>query len=178
MKSKGQAPWSDAGPALQLADDELAGAVAGGVELVVLNNEGGLKVFEGRCPHQGALLAEGELENGKLICRNHRWKFDCQSGEREGPGTQCLKQFESKVEGGKLWVRLDDSPAPKEEQPTLRRPRDLPGPKGSLLLGNASQLDTDNVHTILEAWSEEFGPVYTMRLANRRVVVVSDPALI
>jgi cytochrome P450/nitrite reductase/ring-hydroxylating ferredoxin subunit len=176
--AKTQAPWQDAGPLPDLQDDQLAGVVIGKVELVVLQHSTGLKVFEGRCPHQGALLAEGELEDGKLVCRNHRWKFDCQSGQREG-GKACLKQFEGKRLDGHLWVRLPSGASPVAEAPrVIRQPRDLPGPKGSMLLGNAGQLETDTIHNTLEAWAEEFGPVYTLRVANRRMVVISDPELI
>jgi cytochrome P450/nitrite reductase/ring-hydroxylating ferredoxin subunit len=172
-------PWSDAGPVPRLEVEGLAGVVAGGVELVVLQSPSGLKVFEGRCPHQGALLAEGELEDGLLICRNHRWKFDSETGERQGGSVTCLKHFESKVEDDRLWIQIPDEEsdeAPKS--PALREPSSLPGPKGSILMGNAAQLETDNIHKILEGWAKEYGQVYTMRVATRRVVIVSDPELI
>jgi phenylpropionate dioxygenase-like ring-hydroxylating dioxygenase large terminal subunit len=45
---------------------------AQGVDLVLLRAPSGLRVYEGRCPHQGALLGEGEIEDGSLVCRNHR----------------------------------------------------------------------------------------------------------
>ena len=34
---------------------------AKGFDIVVVRTPAGLRAFEGRCPHQGALLGEGEL---------------------------------------------------------------------------------------------------------------------
>jgi hypothetical protein len=39
---------------------------AGGFDVVVVRTPAGLRAFEGRCPHQGALLGEGELDGDKL----------------------------------------------------------------------------------------------------------------
>ncbi len=179
MSSGGNSSWVNTGPLPEFEGEELAGVVAKGTELVVLQSSEGLRVFEGRCPHQGALLAEGEIEDGQLVCRNHRWKFDCTTGKRQGVPQTCLRSFESKVEEGELWVALPKATAEsKDRQPAIRQPKDLPGPKGSLVLGVASQLVTDKLHTIFEDWAEEFGPIYTVRVAARRLVVVSDPALI
>lgn len=179
MTSKDNSAWCDAGPVPDLESEQLSGVVVGGMELVVLQSKSGPRVFEGRCPHQGALLAEGELEDGLLICRNHRWKFDSETGERVGGAVACLKQFESKVEDDKLWIQLPQEGAPEAATPqTLRDPSSLPGPKGSIVMGNARQLNTDHIHQILEGWAKEYGPVFTMRVATRRVVIVSDPELI
>jgi cytochrome P450/nitrite reductase/ring-hydroxylating ferredoxin subunit len=170
--------WCDAGPLPELDAGETAGVHAGGVDLVVLNSASGLRVFDGRCPHQGALLAEGEIEDGLIVCRNHRWKFDCSTGERQG-GSQCLKRFEHKVEEGRLWIEVDSSAGETPVRPKkLRRPEDLPGPEGSFLMGNARDLHTDRFHRVLEDWASEFGPVYKIRIATRRIVVISDPAMI
>jgi nitrite reductase/ring-hydroxylating ferredoxin subunit len=57
---------------------------AGGIDLVVVRTSTGLRAFEGRCPHQGALLGEGELDGGPLVCGNHGWRFDVESGRRDG----------------------------------------------------------------------------------------------
>ncbi len=180
VTTKEDRAWSDAGPVPNLEIEELSGVVVDGRELVVLQASSGLKVFEGRCPHQGALLAEGELEEGLLICRNHRWKFDTETGQRKGGAAPCLKHFDSKIEDDKLWIHLPAAGVEEEKAKprVVREPSSLPGPKGSLVLGNAKQLNTDGIHKILEGWAKEYGQVYTMRVATRRVVIVSDPQLI
>src|SRR5215813_9230303 len=57
---------------------------AAGVDLVLLRAAGKLRAFEGRCPHQGALLGEGELDGDHLVCRNHQWRFSIETGARAG----------------------------------------------------------------------------------------------
>jgi cytochrome P450 len=54
----------------------------------------------------------------------------------------------------------------------------LPGPKGLPLLGNLLQIDLKRLHTILEAWSDRYGPIYQFRLPHKAVVAISDPELI
>ena len=40
--------------------------------------------------------------------------------------------------------------------------------------GNAFQLDKDRLHQQLEGWALEFGPAYRARVANRRMLILSD----
>src|SRR5260221_8595349 len=81
-------------------------AVAGdGIDLVVVRTPAGLRAYEGRCPHQGALLGEGELDAGQLVCRNHRWRFDAATGQRLG-GAACLRACPVTERDGALWADL------------------------------------------------------------------------
>ncbi|MBK6514964.1 MAG: Rieske (2Fe-2S) protein [Polyangiaceae bacterium] len=101
---------------------------AGGKDLVVLRAKGGLRAFEGRCPHQGALLGEGELEGDRLICRNHRWRFDVETGKREG-GPECLQAcLSERSRARSRWdiAALDrkaTGPAPRPVAPPISRGR-------------------------------------------------------
>jgi cytochrome P450/nitrite reductase/ring-hydroxylating ferredoxin subunit len=165
---------------------ELAGAgphavSAGGVDLVLVRTPAGPRVFQGRCPHQGALLGEGELEDGTLVCRNHRWRFRVATGQREG-GPQCLVACPAKEEGGEIVVDL----APLVARAAAGAPaaaaggriEDLPGPRGVPLLGNALQVDLGKLHLILEQWAAQYGPMYRFRIGRDRSVVISDPDLV
>ena len=46
-------------------------AEADGIDLVVVRRGDDVSVFEGRCPHRGALLADGRVEGENLICGVH-----------------------------------------------------------------------------------------------------------
>jgi len=59
-----------------------------------------------------------------------------------------------------------------------RRFQDLPGPKGVPFFGNALQIEKNRVHEQFELWSREFGPFFRVRIGPRRLLVVSDHAVI
>jgi cytochrome P450/nitrite reductase/ring-hydroxylating ferredoxin subunit len=163
--------WSGPGPHAVSAD---------GIDLVLLRTKAGPRVYQGRCPHQGALLAEGELEGETLICRNHRWQFDAVTGARQG-GPSCLVACPVVESGGTLSVDL--SPLASERQRVgavgrgTRKIGDLPGPKGWPLLGNVLDLDLPRMQEITEGWAAEFGPLYHFRVGKQETLVVSDPEL-
>ncbi len=149
---------------------------ANGFDVVVVRTLAGFRAFEGRCPHQGALLGEGELDGDKLVCRNHRWRFSTDSGQREG-GPQCLVSCPVVERKCALFVdvsRLSRGPARIVAKRTLE---DLPGPSGLPFLGNIHQLDLSRFHLILERWAAQYGPVYLFRIGSKRIVAVSDPIL-
>ena len=150
-----------------------------GIDLVVLRTRAGWRVFQGRCPHQGALLGEGELDGQTLVCRNHRWRFSDESGERHG-GPECLTAYPAFESGGEIFVEVGEALHDEPKQAGargLRRVSDLPGPSGLPLLGNFLQLDLARLHAILEGWADRYGPLYRYRMGPRSVVVVSDPKL-
>jgi cytochrome P450/nitrite reductase/ring-hydroxylating ferredoxin subunit len=149
---------------------------AGGLDLILLRHPRlGPRVFQGRCPHQGALLGEGELEGDTLICRNHRWRFHAATGKRQG-GPECLIACPVVEQRGQLLVDLAPMRA-VPATPATRRIDDLPGPRGIPLLGNALQLDLPRLHAQAEAWAVEHGPLYAIRIGSVRTVVVTDPEL-
>jgi cytochrome P450 len=54
---------------------------------------------------------------------------------------------------------------------------DLPGPPGLPLIGNVHQIRLAHFHEQLEAWREQYGDAYRVRIWGRRFVVISDPQL-
>ncbi|QLY30320.1 cytochrome P450 [Nocardia huaxiensis] len=54
---------------------------------------------------------------------------------------------------------------------------DLPGPGGWPVLGNLPQMPPAAMHRRFDSWADEFGPIYRLNVAGKRVVVVSDPDL-
>src|SRR5580658_9076334 len=113
--------------------DELKGAgpfavSANGIDVVVVRTRSGLRAFEGRCPHQGAFLGEGEIEGDRLVCRNHRWRFKLDSGRRDG-GPECLASCPAVERDGAIFVDVSTlKGAPRRAAPT-RSLDDLPGPR-------------------------------------------------
>lgn len=56
-----------------------------------------------------------------------------------------------------------------------RRIDALPGPSPWPLLGNLLKVDPLRMHTQLERWADEYGPLYRFRLGRRKAVVVAEP---
>jgi cytochrome P450/nitrite reductase/ring-hydroxylating ferredoxin subunit len=169
--------WARAARSEDLKGDGPFALGARGHDVVVLRGKGGLRAYEGRCPHEGALLGEGELEGGALVCKNHRWRFDTETGARIG-GPGCLRACGVKEEGGEVFVdvaslaKAGDAPATSAGE--VRRAVDLPGPRALPLIGNSLSLDQDRLHLVLEGWAREYGPAYLIHIGRLPVVVLSD----
>ena len=147
---------------------------ANGIDVVVMRTSAGLRAFEGRCPHQGALLGEGELDGDTLVCRNHRWRFSVDSGQREG-GPQCLAACPVVERKRAIFVDVSGLSRGPGRIVATRTLDDLPGPRGLPFLGNFHQLDLTKLHLVLERWAAEYGSVYLFKLGSARAVVLSDP---
>src|SRR5919106_4563685 len=60
---------------------------------------------------------------------------------------------------------------------TLRL-RDLPGPRGLPIVGNALQIETESLHLAAEKWSREYGEYFRFRIGARQLLVVANPEAI
>ncbi len=58
------------------------------------------------------------------------------------------------------------------------RIRDLPGPPGLPLLGNALEIDATRLHVVAERWSRIYGEYFQFRIGPRRFLAVSNPEAI
>lgn len=89
----------------ELWEGEMQVHTVGGVELLLVNAEGGVvRAFDAYCPHQDHPLIEGELEGRVLTCSAHLWQFDVTSGEGVNPRDCRLKQYPVKLEGDDILV--------------------------------------------------------------------------
>ncbi len=157
------------------ADRPLA-VEAGGRQLVLVRSGGAVRAYDGRCPHQGTLLAEGEIRDGALVCRAHQWRFDLHSGSRRGPGGECLRSYPVRVEAGRILVAVSAMNGGPASQPSIA-PADLPGPRGLPWIGNLHRIRRSAFHQTLEAGVAHWGPVYRFRFGRRPMVVVADAEL-
>ena len=64
----------------ELPDREPRAALVADVDLVVVRYDDQVSVFYGRCPHRGAMLADGRIEGANLICGVHDWDFRFDTG--------------------------------------------------------------------------------------------------
>ena len=163
-----------------LSELETAGPFAlsaNGVDVVLARTACGWRAFEGRCPHQGALLGEGELDGAALVCRNHRWRFALDSGQRDG-GPECLASCPVAERDGAVFVDVTGLKPSAARIAATRSLDDLPGPKPLPLIGNLHQLNPTKAHLILEEWAARYGSIYQFWMGTRRIVATTNPASI
>ncbi len=153
------------------------GKSAAGVDIVLVRVGGQWRAYEGRCPHQGALLAEGEFDGDSLVCRNHGCRFSALDGRRRG-GPECLAPLRVEERHGDLFVDISSIAPARRGAPIRKRIDDLPGPPAWPIVGNLLQLDPLSFHLDLERWAERYGPLYQLQVGGARTVVVSDPGFI
>jgi cytochrome P450 len=70
-----------------------------------------------------------------------------------------------------------DSPQRRAPRTATRTLRDIPGPRGLPIVGNALQLELTRVHQVFEEWVREYGPLVRYRVAGRNALLVADAAL-
>ena len=98
------AEWSDLEPL------KPAYALVGGVDLVVIRwpDEEQVSVLFGRCAHRGALMSDGRIEGGNIVCGLHDWDYCYRSGVSSYNPKEKLHRFNAWVEAGQVWVDQDE----------------------------------------------------------------------
>jgi nitrite reductase (NADH) small subunit len=83
--------------------------------IVLFHTQGGrLFALTNRCPHFGAPLSAGKLEEACVTCAFHGWQVDLATGEARAPGQQGplppaqqrVATYPVKREGGRVWIGL------------------------------------------------------------------------
>ena len=92
-----------------------ASAFAVNGRMVAVFNEGGdFQAIDDTCPHMGASLAGGYMEDGIVTCPWHAWRFKiCDGTWCDNPRVK-IDAFEVRVEGEEIQVRV---PAKNTEPP-------------------------------------------------------------
>ena len=90
------------------------GVRVAGRELVVFRAGAGLGALPDRCPHRAMRLSEGKVEDGKLRCPYHGWRW-APDGRGEVPGSPsfqpCAEHFDTVERLGAIWIKSSTSSA-------------------------------------------------------------------
>ncbi|MBD3785613.1 MAG: Rieske 2Fe-2S domain-containing protein [Sphingomonadales bacterium] len=80
--------------------------------IAVARHEGRLYVFPDRCPHADESLAEGWLEDGRVVCGVHFAEFELDTGKVHNPPVGCpnLSFFRCEDRDGKVFATLTGGP--------------------------------------------------------------------
>lgn len=96
-----------------IGDGELFGTDIGEVPVLLVRLDGRIRALGRICTHQYADLADGQLEDGCVVCPLHGSKFDIVSGVAVTlPAIVAEPVYEVKIEKGVVYVAI-----PPEECP-------------------------------------------------------------
>ncbi len=79
-----------------------------GRQLCVANEDGRLAAIDNLCPHRQGPLAEGTLEEGKVLCPWHAWGFDLKTGEADCDAAARVGVYRLEVAGDIVLVELPE----------------------------------------------------------------------
>lgn len=76
-----------------------------GREYALFRIDGKVHAIDDACPHEGASLSEGEIENGVVSCPWHGWTFNACNGCGIDPAGNDISSYETLVEEGKIYLK-------------------------------------------------------------------------
>ena len=79
----------------------------GDKEIALFNYKGNFYAIDNTCPHRGAPLGEGRIEEGILICPNHEWRFELKSGWCPQNPELSTEVYPIKIHDEKIYIRLE-----------------------------------------------------------------------
>lgn len=99
--------WVSASTLDDLWEGDLLDVDVDGEPVMLVHLAGGLvKGYQGMCPHQELLLADGKWDpdTGILLCHGHNWEFDLASGQGINPTGCRLYEYAVRVEDSDILV--------------------------------------------------------------------------
>ena len=82
---------------------------AGKKRIAVARLEGHLYAFDGLCPHVAGPMHRAEVQGTIVTCPFHAWRFDLRQNGREIHDYRPLETYALRVEGGDVYVELDQA---------------------------------------------------------------------
>ena len=152
-----EAAWHTIGPAGEEPAGTLRQVDVEGRAVCVGRTAGGWVAFDDTCTHEECSLAEGELDEGVVVCPCHGSEFDVRTGDvLTPPALDPLPIYEAREENGSLLVRLAPPPVAAEAvharedhvPESITREASVPGPSFDGLVIDDIDL------TDLDVWEE------------------------
>ncbi|MFM7561676.1 MAG: Rieske (2Fe-2S) protein [Planctomycetota bacterium] len=81
---------------------------AGQRTIAIFRSEGKYYAIDDQCPHMGASLASGYLENCTVACPWHAWRFDIRDGSWCDNPRVKIDSYPVEARDGGLFVKIPD----------------------------------------------------------------------
>lgn len=75
-----------------------------GVDVVLIRRGDDVLALSGRCAHRGALMSDGRVEGGLVVCGVHGWRYEIDSGVSPVNPAIALATFPAWVSDGSVYV--------------------------------------------------------------------------
>ena len=82
---------------------------AGEDEIALFNYKGKYYAVANKCPHRGAPLGEGRIEEGIVICPNHEWRFKLEDGANMQNPELFIPTYPVKTRNDHIYIGLEGS---------------------------------------------------------------------
>jgi nitrite reductase/ring-hydroxylating ferredoxin subunit len=77
-----------------------------GRRFALFNIDGEFYAIDDECPHVGAPLGAGFVENGKVYCPMHGWCFDPKTGASLTNPARPISAYPTRVENGEVQIQF------------------------------------------------------------------------
>lgn len=106
--------WYECLPLSELVESRGRSVIVEGQSVALFLVDGDVLAVAGSCPHAGAPLDRGWLEDGTIVvCPLHWWKFRLTTGECLTDSRQSISTYLARVDvDGNVWVKKQDEQIP------------------------------------------------------------------
>jgi toluene monooxygenase system ferredoxin subunit len=109
--------WTPIATTDELWEGEIAEFYAGDHAILLAHlRSGAIRAYDGRCPHAGFPLADGELIGDVLVCAAHSWEFDLTTGNGVNPDNCRLQSYPVRCHDDRIMVWLNENSTQNGEQ--------------------------------------------------------------
>lgn len=91
-------------PLSEIPENVQYAIVAAGVDVVLIRRGDDVSALSGRCAHRGALMSDGRVEGGLVVCGVHGWRYEIDSGVSPVNPAIALATFPAWVSDGSVYV--------------------------------------------------------------------------
>lgn len=104
--------WTLLCPLSELVEGKGKYAEAGGHQLALFLHQGAVHILDNYCPHAGANLAAGSVEDGCAVCPRHNWPFRLDNGQLKSTPDVSVPTYPSRLveHNGIPWVQVQLPP--------------------------------------------------------------------
>jgi nitrite reductase/ring-hydroxylating ferredoxin subunit len=102
LEPAGEPQWHDLVPTRGFRAGTTRRIECDGRAVFVHHGGDGWRVFDSRCPHQSTDIPQLALEGEALTCPKHGWAFDVRSGACTRHGDRPLRQWNCRLQEGRL----------------------------------------------------------------------------